>query len=164
MRVAQIWMSTRALKTVLDAAASRERIEPCGALLGYRVPLGAEVLEALPLKNAHPSADRAFLLEPESVLAAGRTARAKGLDVVGFWHGHLEGPAWPGVLDEEGMRSAQTGSDAPFVHVVVGRGSTGKRVVRGFRQGRAHAKQVPIQTLRRPRGTALGAGAAGASS
>jgi proteasome lid subunit RPN8/RPN11 len=162
MRIAQIWMSSSALKSVLDAVASKERIEPCGALLGFRVPLGAEVLEAVRLKNAHPSADRAFLLQPESILEAGRAARAKGLEVVGFWHGHLEGPAWPGMLDEDGMRSAQADGAGPYVHVVVGRGSTGKRVVRGFRQGRAHAKQVPILTLGRPRGsvTGLTAGAA----
>jgi proteasome lid subunit RPN8/RPN11 len=162
MRIAQIWMSSSALKSVLDASASKERIEPCGALLGFRVPLGAEVLEAVRLKNAHPSPDRAFLLQPESILEAGRTARAKGLEVVGFWHGHLEGPAWPGMLDEDGMRSAQADGVGTYVHVVVGRGSTGKRVVRGFRQGRAHAKQVPILTLRRPRGsvTGLAAGAA----
>ena len=157
MRIAQIWMSPTALKTVLDAATSKARVEPCGALLGFRVPLGAEVLEAVHLKNAHPSADRAFLLEPESILEAGRTARGRGLDIVGFWHGHLDGPAWPGMLDEDGMRSAQTEGAGPYVHVVVGRGSTGKRVVRGFRQGRAHAKQVPIQRLGRPRGTAQGA-------
>src|SRR5688500_18008392 len=75
MRIAQIWMSSSALKSVLDAAASKERIEPCGALLGFRVPLGAEVLEAVRLKNAHPSPDRAFLLQPESILEAGRVAR-----------------------------------------------------------------------------------------
>ena len=153
MRMVQIWMSSPALKALLDAAVSKERVEPCGALLGYRVPLGAEVLEAVRLKNAHPSADRAFLIDPQSLLEAARTARAKGLDVVGFWHGHLEGPAWPGVLDEEGMRLAQSDTAGPYVHVVVGRGSTGKRVVRGFRLGRAHAKQVPIETLGRPRGT-----------
>lgn len=159
MRMSHIWMSSSALKTVLDSVAAKERAEPCGALLGFRVPLGAEVVEAVRLKNAHPSAERAFLLEPDSILEAGRTARDKGLDLVGFWHGHLEGPAWPGMLDEEGMRSAQAEGAGPYVHVVVGKGSTGKRVVRGFRQGRAQPKQVPIQTLGRPRGKAGSPGA-----
>jgi proteasome lid subunit RPN8/RPN11 len=156
MRISTIWMSPAALRTVLDGLAAPERAEPCGALFGYRVPLGIEVVEAVRLKNAHPSPDRAFLLEPAAILEAGRTAHGKQLDLVGFWHGHREGPAWPGILDEEGMRGAQADGLQPYVHVVAGRGTTGKHVVRGFRQGRAHAKQVPIETLRRPRGRMAG--------
>jgi proteasome lid subunit RPN8/RPN11 len=152
MRIATIWMSPDALRTVLDGLAAPERAEPCGALLGYRVPLGIEVVEAVRLKNAHPSPDRGFLLEPAAILDTGRSARAKELDLVGFWHGHREGPAWPGMLDEEGMRGAQIDGTQPYVHVVAGRGTTGKRVIRGFRQGRTHPKQVPIEALKKPRG------------
>ena len=137
MRISTIWMSPAALKVVLQGLATPERAEPCGALLGYRVPLGIEVVEAVRLKNVHPSPDRAFLLEPAAILETGRAAHAKALDVVGFWHGHREGPAWPGMLDEEGMRGAQLDGLQPYVHVVAGRGTTGKPVVRGFRQGRA---------------------------
>lgn len=152
MPLLQIWMSSPALKAVLDAGAAKDRVEPCGALFGYRVPLGAEVLEAVRVKNAHPSPDRAFLLDPLGIVEAARAARAKGLDLVGFWHGHLDGPAWPGMLDEEGMRAVQSDSLAPYAHVVVGRGTTGKRVIRAFRPGRSRPKQVRLTTLRRPRG------------
>ena len=81
----RIWMSPEAIRVVLQGLATPERAEPCGALLGYRVPLGIEVVEAVRLRNVHPSPDRAFLLEPAAILEAGRTAHAKELDVVGFW-------------------------------------------------------------------------------
>jgi hypothetical protein len=68
------------------------------------------------------------------------------------------------MLDEEGMRGAQIDGTQPYVHVVAGRGTTGKRVVRGFRQGRTHPKQVPIESLKRPRGHVTVAGAPAASS
>jgi proteasome lid subunit RPN8/RPN11 len=158
MRITRIWMAPGALRVILDAhaksVAGAPRAEPCGLLLGHRRDLGPEVVEAVLVRNAHPSAERAFLMEPQAMLEAGRAARARGLDLVGFWHGHTEGPAWPGFLDEDGMRSAQIEGTGPNAHVIVGRGTTGKRVVRGFREGRYKPKEVPIVSLKKARGPA----------
>jgi proteasome lid subunit RPN8/RPN11 len=152
-KIRQVWVAPEALRTVLDAAGPDRREEPCGLLLGYRVPLGAEVLSAVPVRNAHPSPQRAFYMEPEDLVVAGRAGRAQGLDIVGFWHGHLAGPAWPGVLDEEGMRVVRGGDGLPQqVHLVVGKGTTGKRVVRAFREGRNSAKRVELHLMKRARG------------
>ena len=156
MRITRIWMAPTALRVVLDAHANSQRTEPCGLLFGYRGEFGVEVLEAVPVKNAHPSPERAFLMAPEGMLVAGRAARERGLDVVGFWHGHLEGPAWPGFLDEDGMRAATLDGLGANIHVIVGKGTTGRRIVRGFREGRNHPKEVPIVTLKRARGRAQG--------
>lgn len=153
MRSSDIWIAPQAVAALLAAAKTSERAEPCGILLGYHVPRGAEVLEAVALPNAHPSPERGFHLQPETILRAARAGRERGLDLVGFWHVHLEGPAWPGMFDEEGMRAAHAEGLGPYVHLVGGKGSTGKNVVRGFRLGRTRAKQIPIHALSRPRGS-----------
>ncbi len=153
MRSSDVWISPQVVAQLLAAARTTERAEPCGLLLGYHVPRGAEVLQLMPLKNAHPSPERGFQLTPESILAGGRTAREQGHDVVGYWHVHLDGPAWPGMFDEEGMRAAHAEGVGPYVHVVVGKGTTGRHVVRAFRLGRSRAKQIPIHALKKARGS-----------
>jgi proteasome lid subunit RPN8/RPN11 len=152
-KITHVWISQEALRVVLDAVGPDRREEPCGLLLGYRVPMGAEVIEAVPVRNAHPSPQRAFYMEPEALVQAGRAGRAKSLDIVGFWHGHLTGPAWPGALDEEGMRVVRVDGLPPQVHVVAGRGTTGRRLVRAFREGRNRPKRVALELLKRARGS-----------
>lgn len=157
MRISQVWISPAAVKALLAAAPGADRREPCGVLLGYRVPLGAEIVEVASVPNAHPRGEHAFLMEPQGILSAARAGRARGLDVVGFWHAHPEGPAWPGALDEEGMQSTRIEGLPPHVHVIVGRGTMGPRVVRAFREGRRQPKPVPMILLRRARGRSLAA-------
>jgi proteasome lid subunit RPN8/RPN11 len=40
-------------------------------------------------------------MDPADIQAADRSARARGLDVVGFWHSHPDHPARPSQLDSE---------------------------------------------------------------
>jgi proteasome lid subunit RPN8/RPN11 len=158
MKITRVWISPAALASVLGAGAdepaspAQEREEPCGLLLGHRVPLGAEIVQAVSVRNSHPSPARGFEMAPEDLVLAGRAGRAQGLDIVGFWHGHLAGPAWPGELDAEGVQLLRGDGLPPVVHLVVGRGTTGKRVVRAFREGRSRPKNVPLLLLGRPRG------------
>jgi len=166
MKITRVWISPVALATLLGVGASerpaagQEQEEPCGLLLGHRVPLGAEIVQAVAVRNSHPSPERGFQMEPEDLVVAGRAGRAKGLDIVGFWHGHLAGPAWPGELDGEGMQLIRGDGLPPQVHLVVGRGSTGRRVVRAFREGRSRPKNVPLLLLGRPRGKSGGSSVA----
>ena len=153
-KITHVWISSKALRTILEAVGPDRREEPCGLLLGYRVPMGAEVIEAVAVPNSHPSPQRAFAMEPEALVVAGRAGRAQGLDIVGFWHGHVAGPAWPGALDEEGMRIVRGDGLPQQVHIVAGRGSTGRRIVRAFREGRHRPKRVMLQLLKRARGSA----------
>lgn len=152
-KVTNVWMASTALAHVLESTGPGKTEEPCGLLLGYRVALGAEVLEAVSVRNAHQQPSRAFRMETEDLLVAGRAGRAKGLDIVGIWHGHLQGPAWPGDLDLEQMRDWQA-LNPQSVWIVVGRGSTGKPLVRAFRLGRTRPKKVRLQVLKRARGSA----------
>jgi len=161
-KVTHVWMSAAALQRLVASVAAGTPAEPCGLLLGYRVPLGAEVLEAAPVPNRHEQPNRAFRMETEDLLVEGRAARARGLDIVGIWHGHLAGPAWPGDLDLERMREWQ-GLNPHSVWIVVGRGSTGKTLVRAFRLGRTRPKKVRLMVLKRARGSAGGRAPAAAT-
>lgn len=88
--------------TAHAAAAAPE--EACGILAGCRRPAVAVVLRAIPCRNAHEGDRRCrFLIDPEHHLAAQRDARQQGLEIVGFYHSHLNGSA---ALSEEDRRQA----------------------------------------------------------
>lgn len=84
------------------AAAAPE--EACGILAGRRRPAAADVLRAIPCRNAHEGdRRRRFLIDPEHHLAAQREVREAGLEILGFYHSHPEGGAAP---SEEDRRQA----------------------------------------------------------
>jgi proteasome lid subunit RPN8/RPN11 len=68
--------------------------EACGVLLGRRSSAGIEVLEAVACGNANTerAADR-YLLDPLDQLKVEKDARARGLDVVGYYHSHPDHPS-----------------------------------------------------------------------
>ena len=83
--------------------------ETCGVLLGRHSGPTLEVLEAHACGNANTerAADR-YLIEPKDQLRVEKEARARGLDVVGYYHSHPDHPSqasptdlaqsWEGVL------------------------------------------------------------------
>ncbi|HET9051208.1 MAG TPA: M67 family metallopeptidase [Candidatus Dormibacteraeota bacterium] len=76
--------------------------EGCGVLVGSAGAPGGDVavLEATAGHNLR--ADRArdrYELDPGDIVAAERSARARGLDIVGFWHSHPDHPARPSQVD-----------------------------------------------------------------
>jgi proteasome lid subunit RPN8/RPN11 len=68
--------------------------ECCGMLVGR----GDRILEAVRARNIAESPTR-FLIEPADHIAARRDARARGLEVVGFYHSHPQAPAEPSATD-----------------------------------------------------------------
>lgn len=92
-----------ASRAIIAADAERRHPEEaCGALLGRTMSGGVEVVEAVPLPNAH-SGDRRrrYALEPEALLAVHKNARGQGLRVVGYYHSHPDGTAVPSRTDRE---------------------------------------------------------------
>lgn len=76
--------------------------ECCGLLLGTYNPNQKVVHEIQPLENEREdSRHNRFLITPETILRSDRTARARGLDVVGFYHSHPNAPAVPSEFDRE---------------------------------------------------------------
>ncbi|MGA2283899.1 MAG: M67 family metallopeptidase [Candidatus Dormibacteria bacterium] len=88
-----------AIRRLAEAAYPHEG---CGVLIGGHDADTVVVQEASSGRNLWTErlADR-YDLDPADILAADRSARARGLDVVGFWHSHPDHPARPSQLDSD---------------------------------------------------------------
>ena len=78
--------------------------ECCGLLVGRFGANGLkEVVETYPISNAREEEAKRnrFLIRPEELLLGERHARARGLDVVGFYHSHPDDEAVPSRYDLE---------------------------------------------------------------
>jgi proteasome lid subunit RPN8/RPN11 len=108
-------INASALDEIRARAEQSFPYECCGALLGISdegsltdeagnpVSSSRWVSEILPIINEAEVArliDR-FVIEPEQYLAADRAARAKHLDIVGFYHSHPNDTSRPSEFDRE---------------------------------------------------------------
>jgi proteasome lid subunit RPN8/RPN11 len=92
--------------------------ECCGILLGKAKGVEKEVHEVVPLKNLRLDSARAqellplespgresernrFLIDPLEQLRVEKSARARNLDVLGYYHSHPDHPARPSEYDRE---------------------------------------------------------------
>ncbi|GHV51781.1 Mov34/MPN/PAD-1 family protein [Synergistales bacterium] len=78
--------------------------ECCGILLGEAGESeDRAVTEALPAHNGFEAEERyhRFVIEPEDLRQAEKTAGERGLDVIGFYHSHPDHPAIPSGYDLE---------------------------------------------------------------
>jgi proteasome lid subunit RPN8/RPN11 len=92
--------------------------ECCGVMLGEVNGACKQVEEIVPLKNLRNDPARAqewlpvddptreternrFLLDPLDQLRVEKDARARGLEVLGYYHSHPDHPARPSVYDRE---------------------------------------------------------------
>ncbi len=69
--------------------------ECCGLLLGR----GDEIVDAVRARNVADDPTTRFLIDPADHFAAVRSARERGLEVVGFYHSHPVSAAEPSVHD-----------------------------------------------------------------
>jgi proteasome lid subunit RPN8/RPN11 len=69
--------------------------EICGVLLGREADGHKTVTGLLPIENQFKSDEQyhRFLITPQDMLRAERSARAQGVSVVGFYHSHPEAEA-----------------------------------------------------------------------
>jgi proteasome lid subunit RPN8/RPN11 len=79
--------------------------ECCGFLIGRASGEGATttlVERLLPVANEREdSRHNRYVINPETVLAAHKEARAAGADVVGYYHSHPDHPSKPSDFDRE---------------------------------------------------------------
>jgi proteasome lid subunit RPN8/RPN11 len=76
--------------------------ECCGFLIGQARAETTVVERVLPVDNERQdSRHNRYVIEPETVLAAHKQARAAGADVVGYYHSHPDHPSRPSDFDRE---------------------------------------------------------------
>jgi proteasome lid subunit RPN8/RPN11 len=92
--------------------------ECCGILLGLAQGARKAVSEVVPLSNLRTDPDRAqeilpldtpgtesernrFLIDPREQLRVEKEARARALDVLGYYHSHPDHPARPSFYDRD---------------------------------------------------------------
>lgn len=76
--------------------------EGCGVLVGSFRGERAEVVDITRGRNLNTERARdRYVLDPADIVAADREARARGLDIVGYWHTHPDHPAHPSQFDTD---------------------------------------------------------------
>jgi proteasome lid subunit RPN8/RPN11 len=76
--------------------------ECCGVLIGRPGPESRIVESIIAVENERgDSRHNRFLITPDTLLKAEKEARARGLDVLGFYHSHPGAPARPSEYDRE---------------------------------------------------------------
>jgi proteasome lid subunit RPN8/RPN11 len=73
--------------------------ECCGILLGTRTADTKTVSEVLVCRNAASTRWTRYEIAPEDLVAAQKKARSTGVEIIGFYHSHPNGPAEPSRTD-----------------------------------------------------------------
>ena len=100
--MSRLVIPARHLQTAGQHAATSYPDECCGVLIGRSLGDSTVVERLLSVDNErNESRHNRYLINPETVLAAHKEARALGLDVVGYYHSHPDHPARPSEFDRE---------------------------------------------------------------
>jgi predicted GIY-YIG superfamily endonuclease/proteasome lid subunit RPN8/RPN11 len=91
----ELRVSAEVLTTMRAAASAAHPQEACGILLGA----GTRISAAAETANVHPAPATHFEIDPQALIDAHRAARAGGVDVIGYFHSHPQGPAEPSATD-----------------------------------------------------------------
>lgn len=140
------WIAAEAMRELLNAQTEASDQEPCGVLLGRVEDRAVRIREVPVTPNVHPSPGRAFRIAPHDILNAARAGRERGLTLLGFWHGHLEGLALAGEADAEGLAAAEALGPGARVLVVMGRGDGRAPVVRAYVSGEFGPREISLAT------------------
>src|ERR1019366_7166442 len=97
-----IKINQEAWDVMVAHAESKFPSECCGAMIGRIDDEGKHVALAVPLENAYAGEQGArYELRPEDLLAADRSARAAGQDLIGIFHSHPDCDAYFSKTDLE---------------------------------------------------------------
>lgn len=110
-----VQLSSAVAEALVAEAQAAYPHECCGLLLGY----GDIVAAIQPALNVHPAPATHFELDPATLIAAHRTERAGGPEVLGCYHSHPVGPPEPSNADQ--VMAARDNK----VWAIVGRGEGG---------------------------------------
>jgi len=128
---------TRDVRDRLIAHAHQESPrECCGILLGR----DDEIVEARHARNVASSPATRFIIDPKDHIDARRDGRARGLEVLGFYHSHPHGAAVPSATDV--AEAAYPGS----VYAIIGLGAEPPEV-RVFEFADGNFQERPLVTV-----------------
>jgi desampylase len=129
--------TTRDVRDRLIAHAREEfPRECCGILLGR----GDEIVEARHARNVASSPATRFVIDAKDHIDARRDGRARGLEILGFYHSHPHGAAVPSATDV--AEAAYPGS----VYAIIGLAADAPEVrVFEFADGNFHER--PLVTV-----------------
>jgi proteasome lid subunit RPN8/RPN11 len=120
------------LDEIFQHARDASPHECCGVLIGTATTL-LEAVRAVNLSD-HPSR---YEIDPRDHLAARRSARVRGLSVVGYYHSHPHSEPYPSERDRaEAM-------DDEAVHLIAGMAS-GVWTARAFRLSKGGVEEVAL--------------------
>jgi len=127
-------------RAAIDAVVAHARAaapdECCGLLLGTT----GDIVGARPARNAADDARRRYVVDPKDHFDGRRDARARGLEVVGFYHSHPRSPAAPSETDR-----AEASYD-DYLYLIVGLAAEPPQVA-CFRLERGNFLEVPFVTV-----------------
>ncbi|TCD02034.1 M67 family peptidase [Erythrobacteraceae bacterium CFH 75059] len=130
-----IVIARKVCAAVTAMAARQAPEECCGLLLGR----AGTVTRAIPAANVHPHPHAFFFIAPEVLLAVQRSARARGLEVLGCYHSHPQGPPEPSAADR-----AMAAADGA-VWAIAGRSAEGGWTLRAWRARAGGFDPLPLQ-------------------
>nr|WP_310523631.1 M67 family metallopeptidase [Polymorphobacter sp.] len=90
-----VTISSGVAKTLVAEAAKAAPNECCGLLLGTP----GHIETAVPARNTSPHPDRAFEIDPVTLLRTHREARGQALQVLGHYHSHPNASPEPSLRD-----------------------------------------------------------------
>ncbi len=89
------------LEAVLEAMWLQARREAPRECVGLLVGRAGRAEAAWPLPNVSPRPEVAYEADPRALVAALRRMDEAGLELVGIYHSHPNGVAWPSPTDRE---------------------------------------------------------------
>lgn len=75
--------------------------EACGILVGQRAGEERRVMQVVACRNSATDSSHRYIIEPVELIRVQKQARAKGLEIIGFYHSHPDHPALPSPSDLE---------------------------------------------------------------
>lgn len=126
---------------ILDESREAHPLECCGLLIGRVQDGAARVAEVLPAANVAEAPERAFEIDPRTLIQAHRGARERGQTILGWYHSHPSGVAVPSACDAE--RAAENGK--AWIIVADGEMAAYASVEQGDVAGRF--RPLPVQVI-----------------
>jgi proteasome lid subunit RPN8/RPN11 len=121
-------------ESLVKAAATAAPNEACGLLIGEPGRIAA----AVPAPNVAAHPERAFEIDPATLLRTHREARGSGLKVIGHYHSHPDGVAAPSRRD-----AARAIEDGQLWLIIAGGEVCAFHSVAQGTQGALHGRFLP---------------------